>query len=177
MVGEIRDEETAQIAVQSSLTGHLVFSTLHTNDAPGAVTRLLDMGVEPFLITSSLEAILAQRLVRTVCTRCKEAYVPSEENLRELGLDVSQTAQKQFFRGKGCPVCNHTGYKGRTGIFELFVMNDVIRSLVLERAATVALRQKAQEMGMRTLREYGILKIFDGETTPEEVIRETQLYN
>jgi type IV pilus assembly protein PilB len=177
MVGEIRDEETAQIAVQSSLTGHLVFSTLHTNDAPGAVTRLLDMGVEPFLITSSLEAILAQRLVRTVCTRCKEAYAPSEENLRELGLDASQISQKQFFRGKGCPACNHTGYKGRTGIFELFVMNDVIRALVLERAATVALRQKAQEMGMRTLREYGILKIFDGETTPEEVIRETQLYN
>lgn len=176
MVGEIRDEETAQIAVQSSLTGHLVFSTLHTNDAPGAITRLLDMGVEPFLITSSLEAVLAQRLVRTICSQCKEPYAPSDENLRELGLETHEIGAKQFFRGRGCPACNNTGYKGRTGIFELFIMNDVIRALVLERAATVALRQKAQEMGMQTLREYGILKIFDGETTPEEVIRETQLY-
>lgn len=176
MVGEIRDEETAQIAVQSALTGHLVFSTLHTNDAPGAVTRLLDMGVEPFLVTSSLQAVLAQRLVRTICTDCKEPYAPSEYQLRELGLTQKDIGNKKFFKGRGCPTCNNTGYKGRTGIFELFSMNDMISALVLDHAPAVTIRQKAQEFGMKTLREYGLMKIFDGSTSPEEVIRETQTY-
>jgi len=176
MVGEIRDEETAQIAVQSALTGHLVFSTLHTNDATGAITRLLDMGIEPFLITSSLEAILAQRLVRTICADCKEAYEPLEAVFTELGLNKNEMAHKKFYRGAGCDVCHHSGYKGRTGIYELFQMNSAISALIAEKAPAVVLRQKAQEAGMITLREYGIMKIFDGVTTSEEVIRETQLY-
>ena len=176
MVGEIRDEETAQIAIQSSLTGHLVFSTLHTNDAPGAITRLLDMGIEPFLITSSVEAVLAQRLVRTICSHCKETYTPREQELRDLGISKTDIGSRSFYRGRGCRVCNNTGYKGRAGIFELFIMTDPLRTLVLERAAAVHLRHKAQELGMRTLREDGLLKIFDGETTPDEVIRETQAY-
>jgi len=177
MVGEIRDEETAQIAVQSALTGHLVFSTLHTNDAPGAITRLLDMGIEPFLVTSSLEAVLAQRLIRTICANCKESYTPDDKVLRSLGLNPQDMTGKQFYRGKGCPTCNHTGHRGRAGIFELLMMNDTISSLILDRAPAVVLRQKAQELGMQTLRDYGITKIFDGETTPEEILRETQLYS
>lgn len=176
MVGEIRDEETAQIAIQSSLTGHLVFSTLHTNDAPGAVTRLIDMGVEPFLITSSLEAVIAQRLVRTLCKRCKEAYKPSDAILQEVSLSRAEVGQRDFYIGRGCKACNFTGYKGRTGIYEFFVMNEAIKELVLGRAPTAVLRQKAQEFGMRTLREDGLIKVFDAQSSIEEIARETQQY-
>jgi type IV pilus assembly protein PilB len=176
MVGEIRDEETAQIAIQSSLTGHLVFSTLHTNDAPGAVTRLIDMGVEPFLITSSLEAVVAQRLVRTLCKKCKEAYKPSDAILQEVSLSRAEVGQRDFYIGRGCKGCNFTGYKGRTGIYEFFVMNEAIKELVLAKAPTAVLRQKAQEFGMRTLREDGLIKVFDGQSSIEEVARETQQY-
>ena len=176
MVGEIRDEETAQIAIQASLTGHLVFSTLHTNDAPGAITRLIDMGMEPFLITSSLEAVIAQRLVRTICKKCKEAYKPSDHILQEVGLTRNDVGDRSFFIGRGCKACNNTGYKGRTGIFEFFILNDAMKELVLEKAPTVVLRQKAQEFGMRTLREDGLIKVFEGHVTIEEVVRETQQY-
>ena len=177
MVGEIRDEETAQIAVQASLTGHLVFSTLHTNDAPGAVTRLIDMGVEPFLITSSLEAVIAQRLVRTICKKCKTSYVPNETVLRDVGLTQSEVGDRKFHVGKGCPECNNMGYRGRTGIYEFFILNDAINELILEKAPTAVLRQRAQEFGMRTLREDGIIKVFNGNTTIEEVAHETQQYS
>ena len=176
MVGEIRDQETAEIAIQASLTGHLVFSTLHTNDAPGAITRLIDMGTEPFLITSSLEAIVAQRLVRTICRKCKESYQPSDYLLEEVGLTRQNVGSRNFFVGKGCSSCNYTGYRGRTGIFEFLAMNDAVRELVLDRAPTVVLRQKAQEFCMRTLREDGLLKVLDGITTIEEIVRETQQY-
>ncbi len=176
MVGEIRDEETAQIAIQASLTGHLVFSTLHTNDAPGAVTRLIDMGMEPFLITSSLEAVVAQRLVRTICKKCREPYKPSDYVLQEIGLTRNDVGDRNFFIGRGCKACNNTGYKGRTGIYEFFIMNDTVKELVLEKAPTVVLRQKAQEFGMRTLREDGLIKVFEGITTIEEVARGTQQY-
>jgi len=176
MVGEIRDEETAQIAIQSSLTGHLVFSTLHTNDAPGAVTRLIDMGVEPFLITSSLEAVVAQRLVRTLCKKCKEPYKPSDAILQEVGLTRADVGQRDFFIGRGCKVCNFTGYKGRTGVYEFFIMTDAIKELVLQKAPTVVLRQKAPEFGMRTLREDGLIKVFEAQTSIEEIARETQQY-
>ncbi|MBU1863525.1 MAG: type II secretion system ATPase GspE [Candidatus Omnitrophica bacterium] len=176
MVGEIRDEETAEIAIQASLTGHLVFSTLHTNDAPGAVTRLIDMGIEPFLITSSLEAVIAQRLIRTICKKCKEAYKPSDILLQEVGLTRSDVGDRNFHVGRGCSVCNQTGYKGRTAIFEFLILNDVLKELVIEKAPTVVLRQRAQEFGMRTLREDGLIKVLDGITTIEEVVRETQQY-
>ncbi|MFH0839327.1 MAG: type II secretion system ATPase GspE [Candidatus Omnitrophota bacterium] len=175
MVGEIRDPETAQISIQASLTGHLVFSTLHTNDAPGAITRLIDMGIEPFLINSTLEAILAQRLVRVICTHCKEEYFPSDSLIAELGFQ-EMLKGKKFFRGKGCNICNNTGFKGQTGIFELLVLNDELRSLITEKVQTAVLRKCAQDRGMRTLREDGLLKIVKGITTPEEVIRETQVY-
>ncbi len=174
MVGEIRDLETAQMSIQSSLTGHLVLTTLHTNDAPGAITRLVDMGVEPFLITSTLESILAQRLIRTICPRCKTPYKPSEFVLNELGLTLDDVEGKELYYGKGCHECNDTGYRGRTGIFELMMISDAIRELVMERSPTVMLRTKAREQGMRTLREEGILKIFDGVTSVEEVARETR---
>lgn len=174
MVGEIRDLETAQMSIQSSLTGHLVLSTLHTNDAPGAITRLIDMGVEPFLITSTLEDILAQRLIRTICPRCKTPYKPSEFVLNELGLTLDDVEGKELYYGKGCHECNDTGYLGRTGIFELMMISDAIRELVMKRSPTVMLRTKAREQGMRTLREEGILKIFDGVTSVEEVARETR---
>jgi len=173
MVGEIRDLETAELSIQASLTGHLVLSTLHTNDAPGAITRLIDMEVEPFLITSTLEAILAQRLIRTICPRCKTPFSPSEFVLNELGLTLDDIEGKQLFYGKGCHECNETGYLGRTGIFELMVIRDPIRDLIMKKAPTVLMREKARELGMRTLREEGILKIFDGISTVEEVARET----
>ncbi len=176
MVGEIRDEETAQIAIQASLTGHLVFSTLHTNDAPGAVTRLIDMGVEPFLITSSLEAVIAQRLVRLVCSKCKEEYVPDKGLLEDVGLTVEGVAGKTFYRARGCEFCNRTGYKGRSGIFEFLEIDDGLKELILTKPSASFLRQKAQENGMRTLREDGLRKVFLGETTLEEVVKETQLY-
>ena len=173
MVGETRDIETAQISIQASLTGHLVFSTLHTNDAPGAVTRLIDMGVEPFMISSSLEAVLAQRLIRKICTECRTAYEPSEAVLAQLGLSPHEIGDKNFYYGKGCEACNNTGYKGRKGIYELLDITDPIRELINQRAPTVVLRQKAIEMGMVTLRADGLRSIFDGETTIEEVIKYT----
>ena len=171
MVGETRDLETAQISIQASLTGHLVFSTLHTNDAPGAVTRLIDMGVEPFMISSSLEAVLAQRLIRKICTSCRTAYEPSEAVLAQLGLAPHEIGDKNFYYGKGCDACNNTGYKGRKGIYELLDITDPVRELINQRAPTVVLRQKAIEMGMVTLRADGLRSIFDGETTIEEVIK------
>jgi type IV pilus assembly protein PilB len=173
MVGEMRDLETAQIAIQASLTGHLVLSTLHTNDAPGAVTRLVDMGVEPFLISSTLMAVLAQRLVRTACKKCRTPFEPTESQLSMLNLSPHDIGDKMFYYGRGCANCNDTGYKGRKGIFELMVINDAIRVLINERAPTVVLRQKAVELGMVTLREDGLRSIFDGDTTIEEVVKYT----
>jgi type IV pilus assembly protein PilB len=173
MVGETRDLETAQIAIQASLTGHLVFTTLHTNDAPGAITRLIDMGVEPFLISSTLEAVLAQRLLRSICRQCRTTYTPSETLLAELGISPQDIGDKQFFYGKGCDACNNTGYKGRKGIYELLRLTDPIRELINERAPTVTLKQKAVELGMVTLRQDGLRSIFAGDTTVEEVVRYT----
>jgi len=173
MLGEMRDLETSQIAIQASLTGHLVLSTLHTNDAPGAVTRLVDMGVEPFLISSSLMAVLAQRLVRTVCKKCRTPFEPTENQLSLLNLSPHDIGDKVFYYGRGCANCNDTGYKGRKGIFELLVVSDSVRELINERAPTVVIRQKAVEEGMITLREDGLRGIFDGETTIEEVLKYT----
>ena len=173
MVGETRDLETAQIAIQASLTGHLVFTTLHTNDAPGAITRLIDMGVEPFLISSTLEAVLGQRLLRSICRQCRSTYIPSETLLAELGISRQDIGNKQFFYGKGCDACNNTGYKGRKGIYELLRLTDPIRELINERAPTVTLKQKAVELGMVTLRQDGLRSIFAGDTTVEEVLRYT----
>ena len=173
MVGEMRDLETSQIAIQASLTGHLVLSTLHTNDAPGAVTRLIDMGVEPFLISSTLMAVLAQRLLRTVCKKCRTPFEPTESQLSLLNLSPHDIGDKVFYYGRGCANCNDTGYKGRRGIFELLVVSDPIRNLINERAPSVVLRQKAVELGMVTLREDGLRGIFDGDTTIEEVVKYT----
>jgi len=173
MVGETRDLETAQIAIQASLTGHLVFTTLHTNDAPGAITRLIDMGVEPFLISSTLEAVLGQRLLRSICRQCRTTYKPSETLLADLGISRQDIGDKQFFYGKGCDACNNTGYKGRKGIYELLRITDPIRELINERAPTVTLKQKAVELGMVTLRQDGLRSIFAGDTTVEEVLRYT----
>jgi len=173
MVGEMRDLETAQISIQASLTGHLVLSTLHTNDSPGAVTRLVDMGVEPFLISSTLMAVLGQRLVRTSCKNCRTPFEPTEQQLGLLGLSPHDLGDKVFHYGRGCATCNDTGYKGRKGIYELLVVSDAIRTLINERAPTVVVRQKAVELGMVTLREDGLRSIFDGDTTIEEVVKYT----
>ena len=173
MVGEMRDLETAQISIQASLTGHLVLSTLHTNDAPGAVTRLLDMGVEPFLISSTLMAVLAQRLVRTTCANCRTPFEPTEDQLALLNLSPHDLGDKVFHYGRGCSTCNDTGYKGRKGIFELLIISEAIRTLINERAPTVVLRQKAVELGMVTLREDGLRSIFEGDTTIEEIVKYT----
>lgn len=173
MVGEIRDLDTAQIATQASLTGHLVFSTLHTNDAPGAVTRLIDMGVEPYLIASTLEAVMGQRLVRKVCSNCKTAYRPDDSALALLDLDRSQIGEQPFYRGEGCETCSQTGYSGRRAIFEYMRINDTLRTAIIDRLPTTALRYKAVELGMRTLREDGIRCILDGYTTVEEVVQYT----
>jgi type IV pilus assembly protein PilB len=173
MLGEMRDLETSQIAIQASLTGHLVLSTLHTNDAPGAVTRLVDMGVEPFLISSSLMAVLAQRLVRTICKKCRTPFEPTENQLSLLNLSPHDIGDKVFYYGRGCQACNDTGYRGRKGIFELLVITDPIRNLINERAPSVVLRQKAVELGMVTLREDGLRSIFDGATTIEEIVKYT----
>ena len=173
MVGETRDLETAQIAIQASLTGHLVFTTLHTNDAPGAVARLIDMGVEPFLIASSLEGVLGQRLVRKICTNCRTPYEPSETILRQIGLSVHDIGDKNFYYGTGCDQCNQTGYKGRKGIYELLDITEPIRELIAQRAPSVVIRQKAIEMGMTTLRADGLRSIFEGDTTIEEVLKYT----
>ena len=173
MVGEIRDLETAQIAVQASLTGHVVLSTLHTNDAPGAVTRLIDMGLEPFLISASLEGVLAQRLLRRVCKTCRTAYEPDKDVVNMLDVDALEIANKKFYYGKGCPDCNRSGYKGRQGLFELMTINDQLRSLITQKAPTLVLKQKAIESGMRPLREDGLRCIFDGHTSIEEVLKYT----
>jgi type IV pilus assembly protein PilB len=173
MVGEMRDLETAQISIQASLTGHLVLSTLHTNDAPGAVTRLVDMGVEPFLISSTLMAVLGQRLVRTICKNCRTPFEPTEKQLEMLNLSPHDLGDKVFHYGRGCSACNDTGYRGRKGIFELLIISEAIRSLINERAPTVVLRQKAVELGMVTLREDGLRSIFEGDTTIEEVVKYT----
>ena len=173
MVGEMRDLETAQISIQASLTGHLVLSTLHTNDSPGAVTRLVDMGVEPFLISSTLMGVLGQRLVRTSCKNCRTPFEPTEQQLSMLGLSPHDLGDKMFHYGRGCSVCSDTGYKGRKGIFELLIIGDAIRTLINERAPTIVVRQRAVELGMVTLREDGLRSIFDGETTIEEVVKYT----
>jgi type IV pilus assembly protein PilB len=173
MVGEIRDLETAQIAVQASLTGHVVLATLHTNDAPGAITRMIDMGLEPFLISASLEGVLGQRLVRRICRVCKTSYEPDHELVDVLGVDPLEIADKQFFFGKGCPECSQTGYRGRQGLFELMALTDALRELITKRSPTLVLKQKAVEQGMRTLRDDGMRAIFDGLTTIEEVLKYT----
>jgi len=174
LVGEIRDMETAEIAIQSALTGHLVFSTLHTNDSASAVTRLIDMGIEPFLVTSSVLAILAQRLVRVICSNCREAYTPDEESLASIGIRPEDLKGRQIYRGKGCPSCLNTGYKGRKGIFEFMIMDDVIKTLILKTSDANALKREAVERGMLTLRQDGAQKVLGGITTIEEVFRVTQ---
>ena len=173
LVGEIRDLETAQIAVQASLTGHMVFTTLHTNDAPGAIARLLDLGMEPYLITATLEGICAQRLVRSICPRCKEEFVPTEEMLWELQLKPQDVKGRTFFRGAGCDFCRSTGYSGRSAIFEIMLLDDEIRGMIVNRASTNQLREASRRRGMRTLRESGLLSIYDGLTTIEEVVSQT----
>ena len=175
LVGEIRDVETAEIAIQAALTGHMVFSTLHTNDSPATVTRLRDMGVQPFLITATVEAILAQRLVRRICGECKEEYVPDAETLADLELTSDQVAGKSFFRGRGCDKCSGSGYKGRLGLYELLVMTDELRDLVVRNASTEEIRDLARKAGMVTLRDSGMENMFLGHTTADEVIRETIL--
>ena len=173
MVGEIRDIETARIAVQASLTGHVVLSTLHTNDAPGAVTRLIDMGLEPFLLSASLEFVLAQRLVRKICSGCKEEFEPKKEVFQNLGLNPNELGDRKFYFGAGCAECNQSGYRGRTGLFEMIKVTDVFREMINSGAATLVLKQNAIEQGMRTLREDGIRSIFDGESTVDEVLKYT----
>ena len=173
MIGEIRDIETGSIAINASLTGHLVFSTLHTNDAPGAVTRLVDIGVKPFLVASSTRCLMAQRLVRKICKKCMAPYQPTEQEMRSLGLTMDDVKNANIQKGRGCQNCNNTGNRGRFGIFEIFVVEDEARKLIYDRVPTTVLRQRAREMGMRTLREDGIRKVLAGLTTPEEVIRAT----
>jgi type IV pilus assembly protein PilB len=175
LVGEIRDLETAQIAVQASLTGHMVFSTLHTNDAPSTVTRMKDMGVPTFLITATVEAILAQRLVRRICSQCREETAPSEDLILDLGMTIDQFRGKKVYKGRGCEVCNNTGYKGRVGLFELMIMNDTLRDLVMGNCAVDELRTAAEKFGMVTLRKAGMSFSFEGTTTLDEVVRETIL--
>ncbi len=173
MIGEMRDKETATIGIQAALTGHLVLSTLHTNDAPGAVTRLVDMGCEPFLVSASLEGILAQRLVRTICKECKTPYEPNESILSQLGISAHELGDKQFFTGAGCDACGQSGYRGRRGLYELLNVTDPIRELITARAPSVVLKQKAVELGMNTLREDGLRNIYAGTTTIEEVLKYT----
>lgn len=173
LVGEIRDFETAEVAIQSALTGHLVFSTLHTNDAPSAITRLRDMGIEPFLITATVEAVLAQRLIRRICSECRTQFEPSDELLMELQLPIAQARQYKFYYGRGCQRCNNAGYKGRGGIYELLDVTDDIRDLVSSNASVDDIRDFARGQGMTTLREAGLKLIFDGVTTIDEVVRET----
>lgn len=173
MIGEIRDFETAEIAIQASLTGHLVFSTLHTNDAAGAVTRLIDMGVAPYLVSSTLEAVLAQRLVRTNCSSCKTPYQPDDETLQRLSMTHDQVGNRSFYYGRGCQTCNNTGYKGRKGIFEYLRVSPQIREMINEKKPTLIIRERARELGMRTMREDGIRNILDGYTTVDEILRYT----
>ena len=173
LIGETRDLETGEIAVQASLTGHLVFTTLHTNDAPSAVARMLDLGLEPFLITATLEGVVGQRLVRNICTRCKEEFLPSEEMLWELQLRPADVTGRTFCRGAGCEHCRGTGYNGRSAIFEVMILDDQIRDLINQRSSTNALREASRRRGMRTLRESGLLAVYDGLTTIEEVVAQT----
>jgi len=173
LVGEIRDLETAQIAIQASLTGHLVLSTLHTNDAAGSITRLVDMGTEPFLVAASLEGVLAQRLVRTICKDCRDSYEPNEAILNQLDLSAHELGDKHFYTGRGCDICSQSGLRGRRGLFELLSVSDPIREMITDRAPTVALKQKAIELGMTTLREDGLRNIYEGTTTIEEVLKYT----
>ncbi|MHC4602230.1 MAG: GspE/PulE family protein [Planctomycetota bacterium] len=173
LVGEIRDLETAEIAAQASLTGHVVFTTLHTNDAPSSIARLLDLGVEPFLVTATLEGIVAERLVRKICEYCKTPFEPTEAQLMELGLTPDDVKGKEFYYGRGCDSCNNTGYRGRTGIFEIMVFNDEIRDLIMHQASTNVLRAAGQKAGMRLLRDNGLAAIYDGITTIDEVVKET----
>jgi general secretion pathway protein E/type IV pilus assembly protein PilB len=173
MIGEIRDLETAEIAVNASLTGHLVFSTLHTNDAPSAVTRLVDIGVKPFLVASSVRAILAQRLVRRICPKCKEEHTPTEGEIQLLGSAAAQIAGVQLYRGKGCADCSGKGYRGRMGIYEIFVLDDVVRHMINDQVSASELRAQARRLGMRTLREDGLRKAVAGTTTLEEVFAVT----
>ena len=173
LIGEIRDEETAAVAVEASLTGHTVFSTLHTNDAPSTVTRLIDMGIEPFMITATLEAVVAQRLVRTLCSDCKTSYEPDEDVLRELGSDAEHVRGSTLWYGKGCEACHHTGYRGRTGLFEIMLVDGEIRRAIHQRASTGEIREAARAGGMRSLRDSGIRALTEGRTSVEEVLRET----
>lgn len=175
LVGETRDLETAQIAVQASLTGHLVFTTLHTNDAPSSITRLLDIGLESFLLTATIEGIIGQRLVKKICERCKATYTPTEEQLMELGLTPEDVAGRDLFLGERCETCNNSGYKGRTGIFEIMLLDDGMRELIMQDASTQIIRAEAQKRGMRTMRDAGLLNIYDGLTTIDEVVRETMI--
>jgi type IV pilus assembly protein PilB len=171
MVGEIRDLETAEIAVQASLTGHFVLSTIHTNDAPSTATRLGDMGVEPFLISASLTGALAQRLARRICSNCKEEYVPPRETLLRFGFDPLKNPDQKFYHGRGCEVCKQTGYKGRTGLYELMRVNEEMQELIVRRSPVTELKEAARANGMRTLQEDGFMKCKDGHTTVEEVMR------
>lgn len=173
LVGEIRDLETGQIAVQASLTGHVVFSTLHTNDAPSAITRMLDLGVEPFLLAATLEAVIAQRLVRKICTKCRVEYTPTEEELYELELTPDDVGGRTFYYGQGCEECNGTGYRGRIGVFEIMMLTEELRKLITQESSTDHIRELAKARGMNTLRDSGLLAIYDGITTIEEVVRET----
>ena len=173
MVGEIRDLETAEIAAQASLTGHIVFTTLHTNDAPSSIARLLDLGIEPFLLTATIEGIIAQRLIRKICEHCKTPFSPTESQLMELGLSPEDIKGKQFYYGAGCNRCNNTGYRGRTGLFEIMTFNDEIRELIMNHASTNVLRTAAQKAGMKLLREAGLSSIYNGLSTIDEVVKET----
>jgi type IV pilus assembly protein PilB len=173
LVGEIRDLETAQISVQAALTGHLVFTTLHTNDAPAAIARLVDLGMDPFLLTATLEAVVAQRLVRRICANCKTEYKPTEEQLMELNLRPEDVGDQNFHFGAGCDYCNNTGYRGRVGLYEFMVLNDHLKELIMQHASTAVLRREAIKGGMRTLRDAGLLSIYDGVTSLDEVVRET----
>ena len=173
LVGEIRDKETGDMAIDASLTGHLVFSTLHTNDAPTSITRLVELGIEPFLVAATLEAVVAQRLVRKICPYCKAEFEPSDDMLYEMGLAPKDVEGKQFYYGKRCLECNHTGYKGRTAVYEILVPSDRLKSMIIEEQSTNAIRQIAVEEGMKSLRDRGLELIFDGVTTIEEIVRET----
>jgi len=171
MVGEIRDLETAETAIQASLTGHLVLSTLHTNDAPSAVTRMVDMGVEPFLIAASVIGVLAQRLARNICSNCKEPYKPPADALRRVGFKIEDAESIVFYRGRGCEQCRHSGYRGRLGVFELMLMNEEVQDLIVKRAPLSEVRNAALANGMKTLKQDGFQKIIEGKTTIEEVMR------
>ena len=173
MIGEIRDLETAHIGIRASLTGHLVFSTLHTNDSAGAITRLIDMDVEPYLISSTMEAVIAQRLLRRICTKCKSSFAPDADMLERLGVTAQDVGTRSFYRGKGCDQCHNMGYRGRQGVFEYLPITDPVRDMINERKPTLLLRNKAIELGMRTLREDGIRNILDGYTSVEEVLKYT----